>query len=273
MTLAAAPLTQPMHRAAAVLYDTPRRREWQRWLPAAALMAMLHAGALAAVTAWPAMIAPPGAEAPPVLIDLSPVAAAPATPLDLAPGPEMQQQAAVPSAPAESAPAPVESTIAPTPPQPTPEVPVPPQTTHDVSKHEPPKHQARPQPVEPHAPRSSAPTHTQRVATRETHAAPGVSASAASATYDALLVAHLHRFKQYAAGARAAGQQGTAVLAFTLNRHGQVLASHLARSSGSAALDADTLALLRRAQPLPAFPPEMPQASKSFVVPLNYSLH
>ena len=51
-----------------------------------------------------------------------------------------------------------------------------------------------------------------------------------------------------------------------------MLASRLAGSSGHAALDGETLAMVRRAQPFPAFPPDMKQASMSFNVPIQFSM-
>ena len=83
---------------------------------------------------------------------------------------------------------------------------------------------------------------------------------------------HLQRFKQYPPAAKAAGQQGVSRLRFSLSRSGQVLSSGLGGSSGHAALDAETLAMVRRAQPFPAFPPDMKQASMSFSVPIQFSV-
>ena len=96
--------------------------------------------------------------------------------------------------------------------------------------------------------------------------------AAAIASYNQIVAAHLQRFKQYPAAAKAAGEQGTSRLSFSLGRGGQVLGSRLAGSSGHPALDAETMAMVRRAQPFPAFPPEMKQASMSFNVPVRFSL-
>ncbi|MDR3468890.1 MAG: TonB family protein, partial [Xanthobacteraceae bacterium] len=159
------------------------------------------------------------------------------------------------------------------PPQPASEVPAPqPRPAQHTEAPAPVRHDTPATIARPRAPKTSAPPKAQHVAAIASTAAAGVSAAAATASYDAQVAAHLQRFKQYPSGARAAGEQGTAVLTFTVSRSGQVLSSHLGRSSGSAALDAETLALLRRAQPLPPFPPEMPQASKTLSVPLSYSL-
>jgi protein TonB len=51
-----------------------------------------------------------------------------------------------------------------------------------------------------------------------------------------------------------------------------VLGSRLAGSSGHAALDGETLAMVSRAQPFPGFPPEMKQGSMSFNVPVQFSI-
>ena len=96
--------------------------------------------------------------------------------------------------------------------------------------------------------------------------------AAAIASYNQLVAAHLQRFKQYPPEAKAAGQQGIARLSFNLGRAGQVLGSRLAGSSGHAALDGETLAMVRRAQPFPAFPPEMKQGSMGFNVPVQFSI-
>jgi protein TonB len=51
-----------------------------------------------------------------------------------------------------------------------------------------------------------------------------------------------------------------------------VLSSRLAGSSGHAALDGETLAMVRRAQPFPSFPPEMKQGTMGFNVPVQFSI-
>jgi len=61
-------------------------------------------------------------------------------------------------------------------------------------------------------------------------------------------------------------------VSFTMDRNGHVLSRHLVRSSGYAALDAEALAMIERAQPLPAFPPQMAAASRSFTAPIKFTL-
>jgi protein TonB len=63
------------------------------------------------------------------------------------------------------------------------------------------------------------------------------------------------------------------LLSFSLDRNGHVLAHHIARSSGYANLDNEVMDMIRRAEPLPAFPANMPQAQLDLTVPISFSLH
>src|SRR5262249_32110818 len=68
----------------------------------------------------------------------------------------------------------------------------------------------------------------------------------------------LEQFKRYPSAARFQRQQGVASLRFTIDRNGNVLSAQIARGSGSDLLDQEALALVRRAEPLPAPPPNVP---------------
>ena len=105
----------------------------------------------------------------------------------------------------------------------------------------------------PPAPRTTASPKAERQAPAASAVSAGASA-AALASYRQMVAAHLQRFKQYPPAAKAAGQQGTSRVSFTLSRSGGVLSVGLGGSSGHSALDAETLAMVRRAQPFPAFP-------------------
>src|SRR5208283_4980037 len=70
--------------------------------------------------------------------------------------------------------------------------------------------------------------------------------------------ADIERFKRYPAEARARDERGTAQVAFTIDRDGWVRASRIVQSSGSPVLDAETLAMLNRAQPMPHPPAQVP---------------
>jgi TonB family protein len=69
----------------------------------------------------------------------------------------------------------------------------------------------------------------------------------------------------------AAGAQGVATIRFRLDRQGHVLSSSIARSSGSKILDAEALATLARAEPLPAIPADRPDQIE-LLVPVEFFL-
>ena len=261
-----------------------------RWGSSAVAIAALHAALIAAALTWYNQPPPPGVSLPAIMVDLSPVTSSPdSSQLDLAPGPVMQQaDASPPQEEANTEPV-KEEMIPPTPVQENPVVAAPPEQKTQPTP-EPPKPvktetKAKPTPVKPKvvradakrpsdappAPRTTAPQRAERQAPAASNISAGASAAAA-ASYNRMVAAHLQRFKQYPAAAKAAGQQGVARLSFTLGRGGQVLASRLGGSSGHAALDAETLAMVRRAQPFPPSPADMKQASMSFSVPVSFSI-
>ena len=79
------------------------------------------------------------------------------------------------------------------------------------------------------------------------------------------LATHLARFKRYPNAARSRGEQGTATVAFTIDRDGRLLSSRIVQSSGSSLLDEETLAMLSRAQPMPKPPITAPDSALSLV--------
>jgi protein TonB len=104
--------------------------------------------------------------------------------------------------------------------------------------------------------------------------APGLSAIAvkAQANWQRSLVAHINRYKRYPAQARAHKVEGIVSVEFTLDRSGQILSSRVAHSSGSAVLDEEAVALLRRAAPLPSPPQEVPPEGFSLVLPIRFQM-
>jgi len=269
------------------LHDPTDRAGVARWSASAVAIVAAHLGLIAAGLAWYQQTPPPGVASPAIMVDLAPAASAPAAePVDAAPGPDMQQAAA--ATPEPEPPRPAEHSIEPVPVQPKPEVALPPERRAEPAPPQPvkieptpPKPVVKPKPVhaeakqasqQPPAPRTSAPPKAERRAAMASLATAGAAAAAALPSYRDRLAAHLQRFKQYPSAAKSAGEQGTAMLSFTVGRNGQVLGSRLAGSSGHPALDAETLAMIRRAQPLPSFPPELTQSSLSFTVPVRFSL-
>lgn len=82
--------------------------------------------------------------------------------------------------------------------------------------------------------------------------------SNADATWQALLLAHLEKYRRYPARARAARKQGVVYVSFRMNRDGIILSSSIHHGSGSYDLDRAALATLDRAQPLPRIPDDKP---------------
>jgi protein TonB len=90
-----------------------------------------------------------------------------------------------------------------------------------------------------------------------------------STNYRGLVAAQLARFKQYPDQARSRGEQGTAVISFTIAGDGRVTSSRLLRSSGHGALDDAAVATPRRASP---FPPPPLRRAESFNIPIGYTI-
>ena len=86
------------------------------------------------------------------------------------------------------------------------------------------------------------------------------------------LLAQLNRFKQYPRTAKKAGIEGVVMLHFVMDARGQVLSYEIAKSSGRPILDSEALALIQRAQPLPALPADYPTRTLDAIVPIEFSL-
>ena len=117
-----------------------------------------------------------------------------------------------------------------------------------------------PQKVEPTTP---APRTTMQSVASAPHIDP---------SWQSLLIKHLQHFKRYPHTARERNEQGVVVLAVSLDRDGHVLSHRIVSGSGFADLDAEVLALVERAQPMPAFPPSMREAQLDLTVPIRFSL-
>jgi periplasmic protein TonB len=97
----------------------------------------------------------------------------------------------------------------------------------------------------------------------------GRGRSDASTNYRGVVAAHLARHKQYPADSRSRGEQGSATVTFTIDGGGRVTRVSITRQTGIASLDAETVAMVRRASPFPA--PPTGQAM-SFTVPVSFAL-
>jgi periplasmic protein TonB len=249
-----------------------------RWGMCLALIAALHVGGAWVAMHWhpaeaPAPPPPPAA----VMIDLAPLPAAPpAPPSEIPPGPKQEVSQPSPPEPA------VQPIVPPSPPRPAPkgEVPLPrkpkpttPKRPERIVLHEPPKLRPDNKPpalattAPPEVQASSAPT----VAAPTSSLVPAPSATAVP-TWQGLLLGRLEQFKRYPSVAELRRQQGVAELRFTMDRKGRILSASIEKSSGFDALDEETLALIHRAEPLPAPPPEVMGDPIELVVPVQFFL-
>jgi protein TonB len=250
----------------------------RRWAVSALVVMLAHAAIVAATIKWreEAESAEPAAA---IVIDFSPVPVAPSPqPTDVPPGPEQVMSEAVPLRPTETPQEqvaeeklekqPLDEPPPEVTPAPNPEVAVPPPAPTETQ-------QVPPQQPRPFAPTTSMP---QAVAQERASvpAAPmqGQPAPKSSAlpSWTSKIAALLERNKRYPPAAQSRRQEGIAQVLFRLDRQGKVIASRVLSSSGAAALDAEALALLQRAQPFPPPPPELPGPYVELTVPIRFNL-
>ncbi|MEJ8472491.1 energy transducer TonB [Roseibium algae] len=106
---------------------------------------------------------------------------------------------------------------------------------------------------------------SQRTAARRWSS--GGASSLSPAKWTSRLLAHLERRKRYPAGSKSRREQGTAYVRFKIDEAGVVLSVRLARSSGFQALDSEVVAMVKRASPVPAPPPNV---KRTLTVPVNF---
>jgi periplasmic protein TonB len=107
----------------------------------------------------------------------------------------------------------------------------------------------------------AAPGSTQKMPTPTT-------AGATITKWQQSLVAHLSRFKSFP---HTGGAAGVVSLAFTIDRKGNLVSSRIEKASGSDVLDAEALAMVKRAAPFPAPPAGVADADLTFVVPIRFT--
>jgi periplasmic protein TonB len=212
-----------------------RRKEAARWTICFAVVAAAHGLGAMALMDSATEASDFGVDTPVVMVDLpESFVTSPAPALDLPPGPLEEEQSD------------------PTPPQ--------------REETKPPELQAElslPMPE----PKLQPPSEEKQAT-----APPQANAPRVIARWESVLAAHLERFKHYPQEARARGEQGTATVAFTIDHDGHVVSSRIVRSSGSATLDEETLAMLARAQPMPRPPDNVLDNELSFVVPVRFNI-
>ena len=205
-----------------------------------------------------------------IAIELAPMPVAPpAPPNDLAPGPEQTQTETREIAREDPEPEhrPSDDKPIPLPPAPDPVV-----TLQPPEPIKPPV-EAKPEP-EPQPP-ASVPTAPPTAVVPDAHPAAPDPGRIPQPTLVALgwerqLVARIERHKRYPP--RANGEHGVASLAFRIDRQGNLISSRIIHSSGSSVLDAEALATVKRAQPFPAPPADIPDNHLSFILPIRYAV-
>jgi protein TonB len=180
---------------------------------------------------------------------------------DVAPG-EEQIQTDVAPPPMEKAEMKSE-TETPTPPLPAVENP-------DVAlQTEPEKREEKKEEEQEKTPNASPPLVSASITSAPTAAA---VRSASAVSWKRKIALHLQRNKRYPAAAQARREHGITRVSFLIDRLGHVVSSTVIQSSGSAALDRESLELLQRAQPMPLPPTDVPGARFSFNVPVRFDL-
>lgn len=251
-------------------------RECARWGLCFTFVVGAHAGGAVALLAnWNTNDL--AANPPAIMIDLAPEPAAPqSAETDIPVG---QQQ--VESEPEPEPEKPVEEELKPEPePEPEPEPvvePPPPESKVQLEAPPPPPPPEKPKPKpkpkkEKRAKQTTAPAPAERQADTASSPMSGASGRAMVMNWKSQLVARLERSKRYPSEARSRGEQGVVYLAFSVDRSGRVHGARITRSSGSSALDQETIALAARVSPLPAPPPEIQGSNIPIVVPIRYNM-
>jgi len=273
-----------------------------RWTLAAVFVVLVHGGVALAIVQWPKPETPVGEPPAAVMIELAPLPVAPeAPPQDVAVG--IQQEQIDESTPTEAKEEPVEDTppepeVEPvkseSPKEPPPEpvermveteaempelpqidtaaavldAPTAPPPEPEVVEEKPEKKKVKPKPKPRSKAQAASAPKPVNAARSRTNAAPtsGTASSMSVATWRGSVMAHLNRHKRYPGGGR-----GTSSVAFTIDRRGRVLSARLIRSSGSAILDREAVALARRASPVPAPPANIGRGSITLTVPVRFS--
>jgi protein TonB len=236
------------------------RNEALLWGACFTLAVCVHgAGAAALLIKW-SEAAEPGASTPVVMIDMAPEAAAPEiTPTDMPPD-QVASRAEEPEIVPEPE-KPIEKVELPPPEAPKPEVVLPPPPPKKVEK---PKEKPKKKSI------AAAPAAAPQRAEHAAAPMPGAARNSdALPNWRSQLSARIERYKR--APSEAPGDRGVALLSFRVDRHGGVHNARIVRSSGSNALDRETIALVERAQPMPPPPPEISDADLSISVGVRYN--
>lgn len=253
-----------------------REQRRERFLWSSSFVAVV--GITVGLAAWIAYLPRPAvavAEPPPAAIamDLAPLpVSTPSPPEDVPVGPpqtQVQPDPAPEDPPKISAP----PAPAPHPPVPVPKVEKKPLPKKPTVKPVP--HVQKPLPVnQPPAQETTRPP-SEEAPPSQTQAAPAAGASSSQSSHETAnwqgeLLARLEHYKRYPHAAQHNHEEGTSMLHFVMDRKGHVLSARIVHGSGHEMLDQETLALVRRAEPLPAPPDSVPGATIALTVPVEF---
>ncbi|SEH12773.1 protein TonB [Sphingopyxis sp. YR583] len=215
----------------------------QRVISGICVSLAVHAGAAAALFVGFAN-ATPSLPAAAMVIDMAPLPSAPAEPVDAMPQPEQVK--------AQPKPVVEDLKIPPVPKlafavKPEVAVPLKEEVKPNEKQAEKPAEETTP-PAAPQLERKDAPKAPAQGLTSN-------SPSNADPNWEAKLLAAIQRNLRFPAAAQAAGQQDLVRVIVTIDRSGRLLDAKIKSSRGYALVDAEALAVLRRASPFPK-PPE-----------------
>jgi periplasmic protein TonB len=268
----------------------------RRWVTCGAVIVLAHGAIAAGMVNWRDEIKP-AEPAAAIVIEFAPVPVAPYTPhAEIPPGPEQVMSDASPNKPTESLEEKIEkkveqkveakleqkveekvetTPVEEPPPQVAraldPEVAVPPPPPQEVKQETPKRQEPRPPAPTTSAPQAI-PERTAALPAAPTQSQIVPNTSTAVPTWKTQILALLERNKRYPEAAQSRREQGVAQVFFSLDRQGRVINSRVLRSSGASALDEEAMALLRRAQPFPPPPRELPGERVDLTVPIRFNL-
>jgi protein TonB len=120
-------------------------------------------------------------------------------------------------------------------------------------------------PVIPETPVASLPAEPEQMVPARSTAVPAsapaqrAALDQKSARFQRALQSHIARFQRYPEAGRRERAQGTVQLLFSMQRDGKVTNVSVASSSGYTSLDVAAIETVRKAQPLPRIPAELPE--------------
>ncbi|WP_084399857.1 TonB family protein [Henriciella aquimarina] len=100
--------------------------------------------------------------------------------------------------------------------------------------------------------------------------ASGAAAADARAAWQAAVLGHLERHKRYPYMAQRKREEGVVYVRFVMDRSGRIISRSLEQGVSSEALNEEATALLRRAEPLPVPPVEVPGETLELVLPIQF---